>query len=26
LVTNMKCKYNDCGWCYCGSGKSNDDN
>lgn len=22
----MKCKYNDCGWCYCKSGKSNDEN
>lgn len=22
----MKCKFNDCGWCYCESGKSNDDN
>lgn len=22
----MKCKYNDCGWCYCKTGKSNDDN
>lgn len=21
-----KCKYNDCGWCYCNTGKSNDDN
>ena len=20
----MKCKFNDCGWCYCKSGKSND--
>ena len=22
----MTCKYWDCGWCYCKSGKSNDDN
>ena len=22
----MKCKFNDCGWCYCESGKSNDEN
>lgn len=22
----MKCKYNDCGWCYCSSDNSNDDN
>ena len=22
----MKCKFNDCGWCYCKSGKSNDNN
>lgn len=22
----MKCKYDDCGWCYCKSGKSNDNN
>lgn len=22
----MKCKFNDCGWCYCESGKANDDN
>ena len=21
----MKCKYNYCGWCYCKSGKSNDE-
>lgn len=21
----MKCKFNDCGWCYCESGKSNDE-
>ena len=22
----MKCKFNDCGWCYCESGKLNDEN
>ena len=22
----MKCKFNDCGWCYCKSGTSNDEN